>query len=45
MRLKIKSARGVRWVKELIATMAEKKGWTREELEERDFRYVETKKK
>lgn len=45
MRVKLKSDRSVRWVKELIATMAEKKGWTREELEERDFRYVESKKK
>ena len=45
MRVKLKSDRSVRWVKELIATMAEKKGWQREELEERDFRYVEEKRK
>ncbi len=45
MRMKIKSDRSVRWVKELIATMAEKKGWTREELEEKDFRYVKKKNK
>lgn len=45
MRMKIKSDRSVRWVKELIATMAEKKGWSREELEEKDFRYVKKRKK
>lgn len=45
MRVKLKSDRSVRWVKELIATMAEKKGWTREELAERDFRYVKNRKK
>lgn len=45
MRVKLKSDRSVRRVKELIATMAEKKGWQREDLEERDFRYVEEKKK
>ena len=44
MRMKIKSDRSVKWVKELIATMAEKKGWERAELEEKDFRYVKKKK-
>ncbi len=38
MRLKIKSARGVRWAKELIGFVGEKEGWTRKELAETNFR-------
>lgn len=45
MCVKLKSDRAVTRVKELIATLAEKKGWPREEMEERDFRYVKKKKK
>ena len=43
MRMKLKSDRSVRWVKELLATLAEKKGWQRTERREEDFRYVERK--
>lgn len=45
MRVKLKSDRSVRWVKELIAVMAEKKGWKRSDLREEDFRYVDKTKK
>lgn len=40
MRINLKSDRSVRWVKELIATLADKKGWQRADLGEEDFRYV-----
>ena len=45
MRVNLKSDRAERWVKELIATLAEKKGWQRAELGEEDFRYVKKKRK
>lgn len=45
MRVKLKSDRSVRWLKELIATLAEKKGWERSALEEQDYRYVDNKSK
>ncbi len=45
LRVKLKSARAVRWSKELLAAMAEKNGWQRSERTEEDFRYVSKKKK
>ena len=45
MYVRLKSDRSVRWLKELLATMAEKKGWERSDSAERDFRYVDTSKK
>ena len=45
MRVNLKSERAVKWVKELLAHLAEKKGWERIERVEEDFRYVEKKAK
>ena len=45
MRVNLKSDRAVRWVKELLATLAEKKGWARSDRTEEDFRYVKKTKK
>ena len=45
MRLNLRSNRAVKWVKELIATLAESKGWARQDLDEQDYRYVAEKKK
>lgn len=46
MRVNLKSDRSVKWVKELLSVMAEKKGWERNDsLVEEDFRYVKKKKR
>ena len=45
MRVNLKSDRSVRWVKELLATLAQKKGWERADRREEDFRYVKKTKK
>ena len=45
MRVNLKSDRSVRYVKELIAALAEKHGLARAERTEEDFRYVEKKRK
>lgn len=45
MRVNLKSDRSVRWVKELLATLAQKKGWERADRKEEDFRYVKKTKK
>ncbi len=45
MRINLKSDRSARWVKELLATLAQKKGWERADRKEEDFRYVKKTKK
>lgn len=45
MRINLKSDRSARWVKELLATLAQKKGWERADRREEDFRYVKKTKK
>ncbi len=45
MRVNLKSDRSVRWVKELLSVLAEKKEWARTDRVEEDYRYVKKVRK